>query len=126
MRNARKGNIALVQTARIMILSQSHARAQQFLGPPGVSRWATGPVTGDYKPTCREHGFKSLEEIFGPHSSAQVAMVRGVYSNFRQVVFYEFDKKMDVPTLNSIIRSVEETGLRVSFMTCDQGNAYPL
>ena len=41
--------------------------------------------------------------------------------DWSQVVYYNFDESMTKKSLINIIKKVEESGLRIRYLTCDQG-----
>ena len=61
---------------------------------------------------------RKAEQLFGPVSNAQVAMLRGITHPWKDAVYYDFDKAMTVPILFSLIKEVEKRGILV----CNLGN----
>ena len=65
--------------------------------------------------------FKKQDRVFGPSKKVQVAMVRGLCSDWKQPVFFDFDCPMRVNILTSIVTNVEKAGIEVWAITCDGG-----
>ena len=63
-----------------------------------------------------------LDKVFGPHKKLQLAVLRGIVSNWKQQVYYDFDQPMTKEVLFSIIAAVEENGIQVWTIACDLGN----
>ncbi len=61
------------------------------------------------------------ERVYGPNGNAQVAMVRGIFKNFVQPIFYDFDKAMTKSLLFSILERLDAIGLRTQGMVSDLG-----
>lgn len=61
------------------------------------------------------------ENVFGPHSHAQVVMARGLTGKWKQPIFYNFDTPMTTEILFKIICSLEEVGYKIISVTCDLG-----
>ena len=53
---------------------------------------------------------------------AMVVMVRGLRKSFKEVVYYDFDRQMDMDLLGKIIVQVEKAGGAVRAVTLDMGN----
>ena len=68
----------------------------------------------DYCPT--------LKQVIGPHSKLQDAIVRGIKSKWKQLVFYNFDTPMTKDLLFSLIKKLEESNVRVRAVVSDMGN----
>lgn len=63
----------------------------------------------------------SEDAILGPHSNVQAVMVRGLFSSWKQPIYYDFDVTMTSELLKSIISAVEDCGIHVVAVTCDMG-----
>jgi hypothetical protein len=61
------------------------------------------------------------DQIVGPHKSAQVVFIRGLFSNWKQPIFFNFDQPMTKEILETIISKVENIGFRVTSATSDMG-----
>lgn len=57
----------------------------------------------------------------GPHSQMQTAMVRGLFSKFKQPIYVDFDKKMTKDILNSFIKHLHSIGFNVVGIVNDNG-----
>lgn len=66
---------------------------------------------------------KVHDETLKPVSYAQVAMIRGLFGQWKQPIFYDFDCRMTEEILFKIITSVENAGFRVAAMVCDLGGS---
>lgn len=64
---------------------------------------------------------KRRERILGPCDNVQVVMARGLLSNWKQPVYYQFDTPMTVEILNEIIVSLESCGYKVLAQVSDLG-----
>ncbi len=61
------------------------------------------------------------DRVYGPHGNVQVAMVRGIFKNFIQPVFYDFDKAMTKEKLFAIMERLDDIGLCTEGIVCDLG-----
>ena len=61
------------------------------------------------------------QKVYGPHKQAQVALVHGMFKNFIQPVYYDFDQAMTKPILFNIIEETEKVGLQVEAIVSDMG-----
>ena len=61
------------------------------------------------------------ERVYGPNNNAQVAMIRGLFRNFIQPVFYVFDTAMNKDILLSAISNLEDIGFCTEGIVCDLG-----
>lgn len=55
---------------------------------------------------------KANDETLKPYSYVQVVMLRGLFSNWKQVIFYDYDCKMTKDILFAIINYVETSGVK--------------
>ena len=62
------------------------------------------------------------DQILGPFKKLQMAVLRGITSNWKQQVFYGFDQPMTAELLLSIILAIEKHGILVFDVVCDLGN----
>ena len=53
---------------------------------------------------------------------AMVVMVRGLRKSFKEVVYYDFDRGMDMELLVELIKQVQRAGASVRAVTLDMGN----
>jgi hypothetical protein len=68
------------------------------------------------------HEFDKIrDEIIGPHSQMQVVMVRGLFSNWKQPMYVDFDQKMTQNILFDIIVELEKIGYHVVACVSDCG-----
>lgn len=72
----------------------------------------------------RAYEFDSLkDEIVGPHSRLQAVMVRGLFKNWKQLIYVDFDKNMTKIILDNLVSRLAEIGYRVVACVCDMGAA---
>ena len=64
---------------------------------------------------------KTLDCVMGPHSQMQTAMVRGLFSKFKQPLYVDFDKKMTKDLLNLLIEKLHKNGYNVVGIVNDNG-----
>ena len=68
---------------------------------------------------------RKLEQVVGPHRTAQIGMVRGLFSKWKQPIFYKFDQKITVDILNKILSELWDIGYIVVAVTTDLGGNNP-
>ena len=61
------------------------------------------------------------DNVIGPHSNANVLMVRGLYAKYKIPIFAAFDKAMTKKDLFEAIEGLYKAGFHVVTVTCDQG-----
>lgn len=61
------------------------------------------------------------QKIYGPHKTCQVIMIRGLFSKWKQPIFYEYFKSMTKDILFEIIEALYKIGYIVVAMTSDMG-----
>lgn len=61
------------------------------------------------------------EQVVGPHNYAQVVMARSLLGQWKQPIYYDFDKPMTEEILKDIIVRVEESGFKVVAIVSDMG-----
>ncbi len=61
------------------------------------------------------------QRVYGPHGNAQVAMVRGLFKNFVQPIYYDFDQAMNKELLFSILERLDNIGLCTQGIVSDLG-----
>ena len=70
------------------------------------------------------HIDSKLDKILGPFKKVQVVLIRGLFSPWKQPVYFDFDKiNLD---LLFIIKMVESTGLQVKAIVSDLGGSQDL
>uniref|UniRef100_A0A1B0DA93 Transposable element P transposase-like RNase H domain-containing protein n=1 Tax=Phlebotomus papatasi TaxID=29031 RepID=A0A1B0DA93_PHLPP len=65
----------------------------------------------------------SSDRVIGPHQNAQVIMARGLFANWKQPIYYDFDQNMSPEILFSAIKKVENEGFHVVSITHDLSGA---
>lgn len=63
-----------------------------------------------------------MNNVVGPHKTTQVVMARGLFSKWKQPVFYDYDRAMDKKLLDNIIMKLYESGFTVVATTSDLGS----
>ena len=67
-----------------------------------------------------------LDQIVGPHSAANTAMIRGIFHDFQMPVWSKFDyPSIPKEEFLALIVNVEELGYHVLVVTCDMGGGNP-
>lgn len=61
------------------------------------------------------------DEIVGPHSQMQVIMARGVSSNWKQLIYVDFDQKITKEILFDIIEKLDDIGFKTICCVSDCG-----
>lgn len=64
---------------------------------------------------------KKQQLVIGPHKSCQTVMVRGLFSNWKQPIFYKFDQTMTREILESIIQELFNANYLVIAISSDMG-----
>ena len=64
----------------------------------------------------------SLGELVDGASEVEVVLLRGLYKNWKHVCQFDFDKKMSLEDLKTIICHIQESGLIVKVLVMDLGN----
>ncbi|CAD7092701.1 unnamed protein product [Hermetia illucens] len=64
---------------------------------------------------------QSVDTTLSPAAYVQVAMLRGLFGNWKQPIFYDFNCKMTKDLLFTIIKSVEENGYPIQAIVSDLG-----
>lgn len=62
------------------------------------------------------------DRILGPHNYMQCIMARGLFSNWKQPIFLDFDRRMTSNILFSIIDKLSEKGFKVVAIVSDCGS----
>ncbi|CAD7085347.1 unnamed protein product [Hermetia illucens] len=64
---------------------------------------------------------QSVDTTLSPAAYVQVAMLRGLFGNWKQPIFYDFNCKMTKDLLFTIIKPVEENGYPIQAIVSDLG-----
>jgi len=62
------------------------------------------------------------DQFLGPYKKLQLAILRGIASNWKQPIFYDFDSPMTKDLLFSIIIAAENHSIQIHNIVCDLGN----
>ena len=80
-------------------------------------------ISFDETSLCKQICFdRETETVYGPHKRVQVVMARGIFSKWKQPVYFDFDAPMSKSILLKIIYALEEIGFPVVSVTCDLGS----
>ncbi len=63
----------------------------------------------------------ATDSVIGPHSTANLLMVKGLVKNFRMPVWFQFGYGLTPEVLLGIIDKLNNIGLKVVVVTCDMG-----
>jgi len=61
----------------------------------------------------------ALDQIFGPNKNAMVVFARGLFSKWKQPVYYGYDEILNMTSIRSIVQEVHDAGLNILCFTCD-------
>ena len=64
----------------------------------------------------------SLGEMIGGANKCEVVLIRGLFQHWKHVVHFDFDDKIDLEKLKTIICDIQESGLIVKSVVMDMGN----
>lgn len=79
-------------------------------------------LTFDEMKVARFYEYSKIDdEIIGPHNYAQVVMVRGLFDNWKQPVFLDFDLKMTKDLLLKTITELHNIGYSIVAVASDCG-----
>lgn len=67
-----------------------------------------------------------LDQILGPFKKVQFVLARGLFSTWKQPVYFQFDQAMHKSLLFSIIEGIESTGVQVKAIVSDLGGSLTL
>jgi len=62
------------------------------------------------------------EQVIGSHKTCQCIMVRSLFSNWKQPMYYNFDESMTKSTLLQVISEVYNVGYTIVAVTSDMGS----
>ena len=62
------------------------------------------------------------KQVFGPNKKLQVVIVRSLFSNWKQTIFFDFDKNMTLDLITSLVLECESRGIQIRGLTFDLGN----
>jgi len=61
----------------------------------------------------------TAERIYGPHKNLLVVYIRGLFSSWKQPIYFGYDDKLDVNRINEVLTEIHNIGLDVVAMVCD-------
>ncbi|XP_071574859.1 uncharacterized protein [Temnothorax nylanderi] len=64
---------------------------------------------------------RKKQQVVGPHKTCQCVMVRSLFGNWKQPVYYNYDTPMTKDNILHIISRLYNVGYTVVAMTCDMG-----
>ena len=59
------------------------------------------------------------DKVYGPHTKVLVFMIRGLLTNWKQPIYFDFDVTMTKQLILDVILRVEKTGYNVKACVCD-------
>ncbi len=65
---------------------------------------------------------QATQTVHGPHDQAQVVMIRGLYRNFKQPVFFDFDTPVTKDILFTLMNKLDDIGFQVEAVINDMGS----
>lgn len=66
---------------------------------------------------------KGLDQVQGPYNNAQVVMIRALFGNYKQPIYYNFDQVMTKEIFNEIVTSLFDIGYKVVATVSDMGGS---
>ncbi|XP_039307045.1 uncharacterized protein LOC105198981 isoform X1 [Solenopsis invicta] len=66
---------------------------------------------------------RKIQKVIGPHKTCQCVMVRSLFANWKQPIYYDYDKAMKKDTLETIISQLYHVGYTVVAIACDMGSS---
>lgn len=66
---------------------------------------------------------KKNDSIWKPYKNAQVVMLRRLFGNWKQPIFFDYDCKMDKELFYKIIQEIENVGFHIVAAVCDMGGS---
>lgn len=75
----------------------------------------------EVKVECVYEYDKTNDEIIGPHKQMQVIMVRGLFSQWKQPIYIDFDQKITQEILNKVLTKLYSIGFNVVACVADCG-----
>ena len=69
----------------------------------------------------KKYSYSSRQDQVFKADTVQVVMVRGLFHNWKQPIFYDFDQPMTKKLLFEIIEKLEDIGVQIWSITCDCG-----
>lgn len=64
---------------------------------------------------------RKVQRVYGSHKTCQFIMARGLFKNWKQPIYYNFDTSMFSDILFAVIRQLYEIDYIVVAITCDMG-----
>lgn len=61
------------------------------------------------------------DKILGPHKKTQVMFIRGLFSPWKNLIYFDHDKDVTKKNLFSVLERLQEVGFTVVSITCDMG-----
>jgi len=65
----------------------------------------------------------SRDIVIEPKRNMQVIFLRGIYKNWKEPIFFDFDRSMTVPLVEDLLRILHKSGFEVVVMDCDMGKS---
>lgn len=95
-------------------------KSMHYMGLELSERDRACVISYDEMSVCKTLEYdRSNDEIVGPHTHAQIVMVRGLFSKWKQVIFVDFDQPMTVNILLNIIEELHHVNFNVVAINSD-------
>ena len=65
---------------------------------------------------------RQKEQKIGPHKTVQFGMIRGLFKNWKQPIYYNYDQRLTCDILNETIGTLYDAGYTVVETTTDLGS----
>ena len=74
---------------------------------------------------CYEYDHRN-KQVYGNSKKVQVVLARGLFSSWKQVIFFDFNKNMDKKLINDLILKCGEHGLDICGLAFDLGKFFKI
>lgn len=96
---------------------------QQRISAEADPTFGVASVSFDEMHIAKEYQYDQRnDQIIGPFQKMQVVIARGIFANWKQIIFYDFDTPMTAELLKSVISAAEEHRIEVWSISFDLGN----
>ena len=68
---------------------------------------------------------RKTEKVVGPHKTCQIGMARGLFDNWKQIIYYKFDQPLTEQILEDIIGQLWDNGYIVIAVVSNLGGGNP-
>ena len=70
---------------------------------------------------CYEYDHRN-KQVYGPHKKLQVVILRSLFSNYKETIYFEFDRNMTLDLIEKLVIESESRGLKIYGLSFDLGN----